>query len=153
MMNTILLSFSADWFRELQAGKMKYEYRKNFPQGETKVFFYVSNPVKAVSGIAYFDDRQPLSEWLYKYKDRPADVKMRILEYMEDCRYAMPILSFQPTECVPLHQLQSDLPGFVVPRMYYYLSGATLEYLEKHCVPNGKPIIHDFSKILDEDIC
>lgn len=152
-MNTILLSFSADWYSELVAGRMKFEYRKYFPEGETKVFFYVSNPIKAVSGVAIFAARENLSDWIEKYSTRPQSVQNRIREYMEDCRYAMPIKSFQATESVPLEKLKRDLPGFVVPRMYYYLSGATLEYLENNCHPCGEPLINDFSTILDEDIC
>lgn len=126
-MNTILLSFSADWFRELEAGRMKFEYRKHFPEGETKVFFYVSNPIKAVTGIAYFAPRERLSDWVDKYSNRSEAVQSRIKDYLSDCRYAMPILSFQPTERITLEQLKRDLPGFIIPRMYYYPSDITLE--------------------------
>ena len=94
-MSTILLSFSADWFEKLEAGQVKFEYRKHFPVGETTVYFYVSNPTKAITGIARFAERQQLCEWTDKFASRSPMVQQRIAEYLEDCRFAMPVLAFQ----------------------------------------------------------
>lgn len=56
-MSTILLSFEPEWFSLLENNIKKFEYRKHFPKGKTTVYFYVSNPVKAITGIAEFDER------------------------------------------------------------------------------------------------
>lgn len=153
-MSTILLSFSADWFEKLEAGQVKFEYRKHFPVGETTVYFYVSNPTKAIAGIAKFAERQQLSEWTEKYANRSPMTRQRIAEYLADCRFAMPVLSFQKTNRISLSQLQMDIKDFIVPRMYYYLDDTPLlSYLEEKLAPEGEPIVHDFSCISDEDIC
>ena len=120
-MSTILLSFESDWFFKLEKGEKKFEYRKHFPKGKTRVYFYVSRPVMAITGVADFSDREDLSKWLEKFSDRPNEVQERIHEMLLDCRYAVPCLSFQPTNRISLAQLRSDMPDFIVPRMYYYL--------------------------------
>lgn len=153
-MKSILLSFTPDWFERLEAGNLKFEYRKIFPQEETMVYFYVSSPVKAITGIAHFGKPEMLSEWSKKFSDRSETVKLRIADYMTDCRFAMPIYSFQKTSRIPLAQLQGDLPRFIVPRMYYYIDNSSLlEYLKEHLICCDTPFINSFDFIDDEDIC
>jgi len=152
-METILLSFEASWFTKLASGKVKYEYRKHFPKGPTRVYFYVSHPVKAVIGFADMGKRESLTDWMEIYGDRSEAVRKRIVSYAEDCRYAIPILKFQKTTPITLAQLRADIPGFVVPRMYYYLDGELLHYLERNCVPDGGSIEFSFDVLDDQDIC
>ena len=153
-MSTILLSFEPDWFFKLESGEKKFEYRKHFPKGKTTVYFYVSNPVKAISGIANFDVREKLEDWKTKYADRPQKVQERIADFSSDCRFAMPLLSFQPTNRISLHQLQQDIPGFIVPRMYYYIDDSDLlSYLNEKLIPMGPMLHHSFDTITDDDIC
>ena len=153
-MKHILLSFSPDWFKELEAGNTKFEYRKNFPNEPVTVYFYVSAPVKAISGCATVLDRQVLSTWLDAYKDRSPEVLHRINEYLIDCRYAMPIATFQKTNYINLETLRKTFPAFVVPRMYYFIDDSPLlPYLEKNLIHVGAPIVNNFSNISDEEIC
>lgn len=131
-MNTILLSFEPEWFFLLESGQKKFEYRKHFPVGEnTTVYFYVSNPIKAITGVAVFGKREKLIDWKEKYSDRPAEVMNRISEFMEDCTYAIPMLSFTKAIQIPLEKLRQDVENFIVPRMYYYLDDSDLlDYLK-----------------------
>lgn len=154
-MSTILLSFEPEWFRLLESGKKKFEYRKHFPTGkETTIYFYVSRPVKAITGIALFGERETLQDWLEKNSSRSCDVKNRILDFMNDNRFAIPMLSFTKTNEIPLDKLRADILGFIVPRMYYYLDDTPLlKYLQSNLIPLGQPITHDFQNLRDEDIC
>lgn len=153
-MSTILLSFTADVFKRLERGEKKFEYRKHFPKGKTTVYFYVSNPIKAITGIGEFGNREELVTWLDKFSSRPDNVKRRIEDYLEDCNYVAPLLSFQKTNRLPLHDLQKDIPNFVVPRMYYYLDDLELlDYLNNKLEYIGAPIYHSFDYIEDDDIC
>ena len=154
-MSTILLSFEPEWFSLLESGKKKFEYRKHFPDGdETTVYFYVSNPVKAITGVAIFGKKEKLSLWKEKYSDRPVKVAERISEFMEDCNYAIPMLSFTKTVRIPLNQLRTDIKGFIVPRMYYYIDDSDLlNYLKVNLTPLEETYQNDFSFISDDDIC
>ena len=153
-MSTILLSFECDWFSLLESGEKKFEYRKHFPKGKTTVYFYVSKPVMAITGIAEFAEREELSDWLKKYEDRPSEVKERIADMMSDCKYAIPCVRFQKTNKIPLLKLRTDIDNFIVPRMYYYLDDLPmLKYLENTLKPIGNAIYHQFDVIADDDIC
>ncbi len=153
-MKTILLSFEPGWFHMLETGKKKFEYRKHFPADQTTAFFYVSAPEKMVSGIAVFGNREKLLEWTVKYNDRPQDVQNRITDFLTDCRWVMPVLSFQRTTSISLEQLRRDLPGFIVPRMYYYIDDTDLlRYLKSSLRPIGPLLENSFSQLSDDDIC
>ena len=153
-MSTILLAFEPDWFDKLSTGEKKFEYRKHFPKGNTTVFFYVSNPVKAITGIAEFAERESLNDWKEKYAERPVDVMERINDFATDCRWAMPMVKFQPTNKITLEQIREAFPDFIVPRMYYYIDNSyLLKYLESNLIPQGQPLNHSFDLINDDDIC
>ena len=67
---------------------------------------------------------------------------------------AMEITNFQNTNMIPLEQLRNDLPGFVVPQMYYYIEDSLLlEYLENNLKPEGDLIKHSFKNITSDMIC
>lgn len=154
-MRSILLSFEPEWFDYIETGKKKYEYRSNFPDGDkTLVYFYVSAPVKAICGMAVMGEREPLSAWLKKYESQSVDVINRIRDFMTDCRYAIPIMSFTPTNRIALETLRNDLQRYIVPRMYYFIDDSELEqYLRANLRPTGDTLKHDFGSILDDDIC
>lgn len=153
-MSTILLSFDAKTFEKLENGQMKFEYRKHLPEGKTTVYFYVSNPVKAISGVAHFGEREELISWLDKYSDRPKEVQDRIKEYLEEDTYAVEIQQFQPTNRISLQKLREDIPGFIVPRMYYYIDNSDLlRYLEQQLVFEKPVIVHNFDVVPDDTIC
>ena len=73
-MSTILLSFEAEWFKKLESGEKKLEYRKHFSKGKTTVYFYVSQPVKAITGKAIFGEREALLDWKKRYHNRTQEV-------------------------------------------------------------------------------
>jgi predicted transcriptional regulator len=153
-MSTILLSFEPDWFNLIESGVKKFEYRKHFPKGETTVYFYVSAPVKGITGIAKFGERESLEDWVIKYADRSEDVHNRIKDFMSDCRFAMPLLEYQKTNLLPLDQIRNEYPNFIVPRMYYYIDNDPLiGYLHSHLFPVGGARKHTFEVIIDNDIC
>lgn len=153
-MRTILLSFESNWFDKLENSETKFEYRKMLPSNAVTVYFYVSRPVMAISGIAHFGERESLSTWLEKYSDRSADVIKRIKDYLADCNYAAPVLDFLKTNKITLKQLQNDLPSFKVPRMYYYLDNTDLlSYLNENLRPIAPLLTNTFNAILDVEIC
>ena len=140
-MKTILLSFEPYWFEKMRTGQMPYEYRKHLPEDGATVYFYVSRPVKAITGIAHFGKREVLADWLQKYADRGLEVIARIKDYLQDCTYACPVLEFQPTNQISLETLKKDLPGFIVPRMYFFLDNTPLfAYLQQNLKPTDDPI-------------
>ena len=140
-MSTIVLNFEPDWFSFLEPGKKKFEYRNYFPTGkDTTVYFYMSQPVKAITRIAHLGKRENLSDWLAKYSARPQEVKERINDFMTDCRYAVPMKTFTKTNKIPLDKLRNNLPNFIVPRMpvsflsnfelYLYLRSSNFRLLQ-----------------------
>lgn len=151
-MKTILLSFQPEWHDILDEGRMKYEYRKVFPAEPVNAYFYVSSPVQAVCGFAMFGQRVSLLDWCETYRNN-LDVLQRINDYLTDCRYAIPIISYQQTASVPICQIRKDIPRFVVPRMYYYLDNQMIQYFESKCFPQGKCYFSDPSQISEKDIC
>ena len=153
-MRTILLSFSNEWFQYLNSGKMKFEYRKAFPVEETKVYFYVSRPVMAITGIAHFGPRESLMDWLNLYGNRSEIIRNRILDYMTDCKYAVKIYDYSQTNRIDLQQLRKDIPGFIPPHMYYYIDETPLlTYLEKRVKPLGMRWKFSFEHIDENEIC
>ncbi len=153
-MKTMLLSFSNDWFPYLNSGRMNFEYRKVLPAEETRVFFYVSRPVMAVTGMAHFGPRERLEDWLKLYGGRSERVRAHILDYMTDCKYAAKIYEYCQTNEIPLQQLRKAVPGFMPPRLYCFIDGTpTLEYIERHIKPGGKRWKFSFEHIADGDIC
>lgn len=66
----------------------------------------------------------------------------------------MEITEFQMTNAIPLEQPREELPGFVVPQMYYYIEKSDLlKYLETNLVPTGDVIKHSFENIPADLIC
>lgn len=152
-MRTMLLSFKADVYQKVITGKKIYEHRKVFPDEPIKAYLYVSAPIKVVVGIMHLDNRIAIESWKeqYSYDEKAVE---RITKHLQHHRYAMEIVDFQDTNKIPLNQLRADLPGFVVPQMYYFIDDTPLlEYLEQNLVPCGEKIVHDFSNVTSEQIC
>lgn len=154
-MKTILLSFEPYWFEKMSTGQMPYEYRKHLPEDGATVYFYVSRPVKAITGIAHFGKREALTDWLQKYADRGPEVVARIKDYLQDCTYVCPVLDFQPTSQISLETLKKDIPNFIVPRMYFFLDNTPLlAYLQQNLKPTELPIKFTHpNPIPSEEIC
>lgn len=152
-MRTMLLSFKVDVYKRVITGEKIYEYRKVFPDELVVVYLYVSAPVKAITGIMKLNNKTSIESWKdkYSYDDKALT---RIDEYLVHHKYAMEITEFQETNRIPLEQLRDEMPGFVVPQMYYYIENSELlKYLGKKLQPIGEKIVHDFSDISSDLIC
>ncbi len=152
-MRTILLSFKADVYKKVKTGKKIYEHRKFFPDGPIKAYLYVSTPIKSIVGIMHLDNKVEIESWKEKYA-YDKNTLTRIDSYLQCHQYAMEITDFQDTNKISLTQLRNDLPGFVVPQMYYFIDDKPLlKYLDKNLTPLGEKIVPDFSHITSEQIC
>ena len=152
-MRTMLLSFKADVFERVKSGEKIYQHRRVFPDESVKAYLYISTPVKAIVGIMRLDNRVQIESWKKKYSYDEATLS-RIDNYLSKHTVAMEITEFQMTNAIPLEKLRNDLPGFVVPQMYYYIENTELlKYLEKNLDPVGEPIKHSFDNIPPELIC
>lgn len=152
-MRTILLSFKADVYQKVISGEKIYEHRKVFPDEPIKAYLYVSAPVKAVVGIMHLNNKTEIEGWKEKYSYDEKAVG-RITKYLQHHKYAMEIVDFQDTNKIPLELLRVDLPGFVVPQMYYFIDETPLLcYLKQNLIPRGEKIVHDFSNITSDQIC
>ncbi len=152
-MRTMLLSFKADVYQRVLSGEKIYEHRKVFPDEPIEAYLYVSAPVKAIKGIMHLRNKTPLEVWKQRYSYDKDAVK-RIDNYLLQYKYAMEISDFQNTTEVSLQNLRENIPGFVVPQMYYFIDDSyLLEYLKKTLKTEGKLISHDFSKIDSKQIC
>lgn len=115
--------------------------------------WYVSTPIKPIVGIMHLNNKTAIESWKEKYSYDEKALE-RIADYLKHHKYAMEITDFQNTNKIPLEQLRIDLPGFVVPQMYYFIDDTPLlDYLERNLMPYGEKIIHDFSHISSEQIC
>ena len=66
----------------------------------------------------------------------------------------MEISDFQNTTEITLNRLREDVPGFVVPQMYYFIDGSNLlDYLKENLTAEGDMIIHDFDDVPSNQIC
>lgn len=147
-MSTILLSFDYDVFKKLERGKKAIEYRVHFPKDEVTAYFYVCRPIQAISGIAHFDNRIQLDEFIQKYAHNKD--AMKILEEMKiDCNFAVPLKLFTPTNYLSLSEVKTVFPDFLIPRMYYFLDNKPelFEFLKTNIKPSGDTITFDLSKI------
>lgn len=152
-MRTMLLSFKAVVFQKVLTGEKIYEHRKVFPNEPVKAYLYVSSPVKAICGVMYLNNKTPIAEWKTKYSEDVAAQK-RIDEYLLHYKYAMEISRFDGTNAISLETLRQDIPGFVVPQMYYYIDNSELlRYLEKSLIFDGLVITHNFDNITSDLIC
>ena len=152
-MRTMLLSFKADVYNKVITGEKIYEHRKVFPDAPIKAYLYVSTPIKSIVGIMHLNNKTAIESWKEKYSYDEKALE-RIADYLKHHKYAMEITDFQNTNKIPLEQLRIDLPGFVVPQMYYFIDDTPLlDYLEQNLMPYGEKIIHDFSHITSEQIC
>lgn len=152
-MRTMLLSFKAEVYKKIITGEKIYEHRKVFPDDSIKAYLYVSAPIKAIVGIMHLNNKTRIEDWKDKYYYDESALK-RIDNYLLHHNFAMEITDFQDTNRIPLERLRKDLPGFVVPQMYYFIDNTPLlSYLEQNLMSCGEKIEHAFSHITSEQIC
>lgn len=95
-----------------------------FPNEPIRAYLYLSNPVKAITGVMYLYNRMEIKNWkdIYFYIKEAVE---RIDDYLEHHK-------FEETNAISLRRLRINVPGFVVPQMYYFIDDSHLkEYLEK----------------------
>lgn len=152
-MRTMLLSFKADVFKRVLSGEKIYEHRKVFPDEPIKAYLYVSTPIKAIKGVMHLNNKTAIESWKQQYS-YDEDALRRIDKYLQQHKYAMEISDFQNTTEIPLQKLREDVPGFVVPQMYYFIDDSfLLEYLKENLKAEGKIITHDFRDVPSSQIC
>lgn len=152
-MRTMLLSFKADVYKRVLSGEKIYEHRRVFPDEPIKAYLYVSTPIKSIVGIMHLGRKVSIESWKSKYAYDIEAVK-RIDEYLAHHNFAMEILQFQNTNKISLERLKTDITGFVVPQMYYYIDDTPLlNYLEKSLINEGPIIEHKFDNITSDMIC
>ena len=149
----MLLSFKADIFKKVLSGEKIYEHRKVFPNEPIEAYLYVSAPVKAIKGIMHLNNKIEIESWKQMYSYDKEAIK-RIEEYLQHHKYAMEITDFQNTVEIPLQKLREDVPGFIVPQMYYFINDSSLlNYLKGNLKSKGKLITHNFHNVLSSQIC
>lgn len=152
-MRKMLISFKPEVFKALASGEKIYEHRRVFPDEPIMAYIYVSRPIQAIAGIVVLDNKNDLRDWRSRFSYDLAAVS-RIDEYLKHHRVVMEIRRFQATNQIPLSDLRTVFPNFLIPQMYYYLDGTPLlEYLEEHIYPIGDPITHTFDNITSNMIC
>ena len=152
-MRKMLISFKPDVFNTLISGEKIYEHRRVFPDEPIMAYIYVSRPIQAIAGTIILDNKTDLQEWKTKFS-YDVDAVHRIDEYLKHHRVVMEIKHFQMTNQLPLSEIRTVFPNFLIPQMYYYLDGTPLlEYLEEHIQPVGNPITHAFENITSDMIC
>lgn len=124
-MRTMLLSFKADVYKKVITGEKIYEHRKVFPDEPIKAYLYVSTPIKSIVGIMHLNNKTAIESWKEKYAYDKAALG-RIDNYLLHHKYAMEISDFQDTNKISLEKLRTDIPGFVVPQMYYFIDDTPL---------------------------
>ena len=150
---TMLLSFKADVFQRVLSGEKIYEHRKVFPDEPIEAYLYVSAPVKAIKGIMHLNNKTAIESWKKKYS-YDTDALHRIDEYLQHHKFAMEISDFQNTNGIRLEKLREDIPGFVVPQMYYFIDDSNLlDYLKVNLRAEGKMIVHHFDDVPSNQIC
>ena len=65
-------------------------------------------------------NRISLDEWERQYEN-DKEVLDRIIDFSKRNNYVMPILQFIPTTSITLKEIQSVIPNFIAPQMYYNL--------------------------------
>lgn len=120
----VLLSLKEKPYKEILSGEKKYEYRTRYSDEETVAFIYVSQTIKKICGVIFFDKPiigtdEEISCLAEKYKPGSYSVMM---EYLKNgIGYAIPVKKVIEFSPISLSKIQSNFPDFVVPQSYYYL--------------------------------
>ena len=144
-MQSYLMSIKKEPFDALVRGHKKHEFRRKFSEVRANflVVFYVSSPVKAVTGVAEFGpvikDKIPALLDLVRTHtwDRPVEL---VAEYFEgcECGYALPLVSIRKFEKpISLEGLRKLIPGFRPPQSYLSLDNPKYSKIKKGVLGYG----------------
>lgn len=146
------MSFWPDVYNRIINQEKIFEYRRTFPKQCTKVYMYVSSPIKAICGILYFDNIYKLDTFLGQYNK---EVDKRIISYSDKYRFTGTIKAIQKIKPISLDELRLNVPGFTAPQSYLYIENfPSLEnYINENVVTDGKIITNNLDNIFPDFLC
>lgn len=120
----VLMSLREKPYKEILSGKKKYEYRTRYTNKETVAFIYVSQSVKKICGIIFFDkpivgSTEEMS--LFSEKHNPGSYSVMMDYFKKGIGYAIPVKKMIEISPISLSKIKDNFPNFVVPQSYYYL--------------------------------
>jgi len=120
----VLMSLREKPYRKILSGEKKYEYRTRYTNQETVAFIYVSQSVKKVCGIIFFDkpivgNTEEMSR--FSEKHNPGSYSVMKEYFKKGTGYAIPVKKVIEFSPISLSKIKEHFPNFVVPQSYYYL--------------------------------
>lgn len=153
-MRTVLMSFWPSIYNRILISDKIFEYRYRYCKEPTKVYMYVSKPIKQILGIVELGIPIDINQWKTEFSHL-SNINTRIEQYLEKYTYAMPILSFQKTNSVSLETLKENIPNFNAPQSYIYVdrNQKLEEFLNQNIRPVEDKIINSFDNVIPDKIC
>ena len=154
-MKKMLLSMKPYWRDKIFSGEKIYEYRTRFADEEVLAYLYVSQPVCAVTGILHLGRKIYLESWKEQYiEDKEILDRIEVYEARGN-KVAMPVISYQETSSISLHDMRANVEGFVAPQSYCYIKGGSLleKYINEKIDVLGAEIINDIEGRGKNEIC
>lgn len=113
---------------------------------------YISTPVKAISGIIYFDDILHLDNLIGQFDEQ---TETRINNYLDKYHYAGTIKAIQKINPITLDELRNGVPNFTVPQSYLYIDNypALKDFIFKNLILDGDIITNNLEDILPDKLC
>jgi hypothetical protein len=150
--NIPLMSFWPQVYNKILDGEKLLEYRRVFPKNCKCAFMYISTPVKAISGIIYFDDILHLDNLIGQFDEQ---TETRINNYLDKYHYAGTIKAIQKINPITLDELRNGVPNFTVPQSYLYIDNypALKDFIFKNLILDGDIITNNLEDILPDKLC
>lgn len=150
--NIPLMSFWPQVYNKILDGEKLLEYRRVFPKNCKCAFMYISTPVKAISGIIYFDDILHLDNLIGQFDEQ---TETRINNYLDKYHYAGTIKAIQKINPITLEELRNGVPNFTVPQSYLYIDNypALKDFILKNLILDGDIITNNLEDILPDKLC
>lgn len=150
--NIPLMSFWPQVYNIILDGEKLLEYRRVFPKNCKCAFMYISTPVKAISGIIYFDDILHLDNLIGQFDEQ---TETRINNYLDKYHYAGTIKAIQKINPITLEELRNGVPNFTVPQSYLYIDNypALKDFIFKNLILDGDIITNNLEDILPDKLC
>ncbi|EGD37517.1 hypothetical protein HMPREF9383_0548 [Streptococcus sanguinis SK150] len=150
--NIPLMSFWPQVYNKILDGEKLLEYRRVFPKNCKCAFMYISTPVKAISGIIYFDNILHLDNLIGQFDEQ---TETRINNYLDKYHYAGTIKAIQKINPITLEELRNGVPNFTVPQSYLYIDNypALKDFIFKNLILDGDIITNNLEDILPDKLC
>ena len=153
-MRTVLMSFWPSIYDRISISDKIFEYRYRYCKEPTKVYMYVSKPIKQILGIIELGAPININQWKTEFSHL-SHMNTRIEQYLEKYTYAMPILSFQKTNGISLDILKENISNFNAPQSYIYVdrNKKLEEFLHQHVRLIEDKTINSFDNVIPDKIC